>query len=380
MDKTATHSLIVSSISALFFLTGSTVTSAEPPADLVALTNTTYICGFNNNVLPNQASAAAEAAIQSVSGKGRHVYSTAFIGFSAHMSSKSATKLAEQNPNIDFCEANGLGQAGGKPAQAGAKGGKGGKPGQEVEQLLPWGVERVGGPLNGTGLNAWIIDSGIDTTHPDLNVVPERGGDFVTGKGKDTTDDGSGHGTHVAGILAAIDNEIDVVGVAAGANVIPVRVMQNSGWATIDDMIAGIDFVAENAESGDVANMSIWAWGHYRSLHNASLNLASRIPFIVIAGNDGEDVNERPSEPSHALDVNAGSNLYVVSSVDEGDGFSSFSNYGHASVLNDCDGNSQGDPYLCGSVNIAAPGRDIESLKPGGGLTTWWGTSMAAPH
>ncbi|MCK4586815.1 MAG: S8 family serine peptidase [Gammaproteobacteria bacterium] len=376
---------LIQSILASIFLVSSGLTFAEPPADLVALANSTVICGFTDKVLPGQASTVAKAAIQSATGKGRHVYTTAFRGFSARMSATAATNLVEHNPNIDFCEQNGLGQAGGIPAQAGAKGGNGGKPGQQAEQTTPWGVTRVGGPLDGSNLSAWIIDSGIDTSHPDLIVDANRGGDFVTGKGKDTVEDGNGHGTHIAGTLAAIDNTIDVVGVAAGATVIPVRVLQKSGWAAIDEMVAGIDFVAANANPGtpgnhgdptDVANMSVWAWGHYKSLHAATLGLADVIPFVIIAGNDGEDINERPSEPSHVVH----DNLYVVSAIDEFDIFTDFSNYGYAIPGEDCDGKSTKDPYPCGTVNIAAPGKDIESLKPGGGLAIWHGTSMAAPH
>ena len=389
MNRLPTQSIIAS-----IFLISTGLSFAEPPADLVAIANSTVICGFNDSVLPDQVSASAQAAIQAAAGKGRHVYTTAFRGFSASMSATAAAKLVEHNPNIAFCELNGLAKGGGIQAQAGAKGGNGGKPGQQVEQRIPWGVSRVGGPQDGSGFTAWIIDSGIDTDHPDLIVDATRGGDFVTGKGKDTVEDGYGHGTHVAGTLAAINNGIDVVGVAAGATVIPVRVMQKSGWATIDDMVAGIDFVAANAQSGEVANMSIWAWGHYKSLHNATLCLTGIIPFIIIAGNDGEDINERPSEPSHVglpdrnfkcvselgewyPDIG---DLHVVSAIEEGDVFTDFSNYGHASLWADCDGKSTKDTFPCGTVNIAAPGRDVESLKPGGGLATWYGTSMAASH
>lgn len=231
----------------------------------------------------------------------------------------------------------------------------------------------VGGPVDvsGMGLTAWIIDSGIDLDHPDLNVDTTRGANFVS-KGKSTFDDGNGHGTHVAGILAAIDNDIDVVGVAAGATVVPVRVLNNGNWATYDDMIAGIDYVAANANTGDVANMSIWAHEHVESLHSAAIGLATIVPFVVIAGNDGEDINLSPSEPAHVEHPN----LYTVSAVDLNGSFAYFSNYGYIDSVN-CSAN---DPYLCAAVDIAAPGQNITSLQPGGGLATWYGTSMAAPH
>jgi subtilisin family serine protease len=102
------------------------------------------------------------------------------------------------------------------------------------------------------------------------------------------------------------------------------------------------------------------------------MGLANKIPFVVIAGNDGEDVNLSPSEPAHVEHAN----LYTVSAVDFNGQFTSFSNFG-SSDSGDC---STNDPYPCAAVDIAAPGQDVTSLQPGGGLATWYGTSMAAPH
>lgn len=348
--------------------------AASPPKSLLEQVNNSYICLFNSNIVKEQVPNAARQAATRNQANLRHIFNSGVHGFSAQMSNVAARRLAEQNPNIEICEKNGL-------AQAGARGGNNDKPGKQNIQNIPENISLTGGPVDveELGLTAWILDSGIDTGHNDLNVGIEDGANFVD-KGKNSFEDGSGHGTHVAGILAAKDNEVDIVGVAAGARVVPVRVMHNSNWATIDDMVAGISYVhskvVDKPKGKDVANMSIWTWGHYQSLHQASQALADEIPFVVIAGNDGEDINERPSEPAHVKHPN----LYTVSAVDMQGIFGDFSNFGHESQWTDCDGKSNTENYPCGSVNIAAYGVDIISLKPGGGLTTWYGTSMAAPH
>lgn len=232
--------------------------------------------------------------------------------------------------------------------------------------------------MDGTGLVAWVIDSGDDLDHPDLNVDASRGFDAVqsVAKGKSTFDDVNGHGTHVAGTLAAIDNDIDVVGVAAGATVVPVRVLAASNFGYADDVIASLDYVAANAATNDVANMSAWGWQHNRALHDAAYALAERIPFIVIAGNDAVDLNAQPAEPAHVEHPH----LHTVSAIDHDDVFGDFSNWGYAGDWTTCNAGYPQDPFPCMTVDYAAPGKDVTSLKPGGGLATWYGTSMAAPH
>ena len=137
----------------------------------------------------------------------------------------------------------------------GPPGGGGGDP----TQTTPWGVTRVGGAMDGTNAGkAWIIDSGIDLDHGDLNVDVANSISFLT-KGKDPAnpDDGNGHGTHVAGTVGAIDNGIGVIGVAAGAQVVAVRVLNSQGSGSNSGVIAGVDYVAANAAPGDAANMSL---------------------------------------------------------------------------------------------------------------------------
>jgi len=372
---------IISLFSVLVFSAQITTAAAEPPADLIKLANSTFICKFKDHVI----SGNVPTFVSDLVGRGkvnnaRHTYTKAFKGFSSHMSAKAAEKLPLHNPNIEWCEPNGIVQVGGAPANAGRGQGKaGGKPKQNppTAQITPHGVERVGGPFDGTGLTAWIIDSGIDLDNADLNIDASRGKDVVKKKGKTSVDDVNGHGTHVAGTLAAINNAFGVVGVAAGATVIPVRILKSSSYGTIDDAIAGIDWVAENAKPGEVANMSAWYYGHNQAFHEAAENLAEMIPFIVIAGNDGIDLNDSPSEPAHVEHPN----LYTVSAVDQSDNFAEFSNYGFSGDrVIPCDVDYPADSFPCMTVDYAAPGVDVTSLQPDGALATWWGTSMAAPH
>lgn len=226
-------------------------------------------------------------------------------------------------------------------------------------QTIPWGIDRVGGATTSNG-TAWVIDSGIDLDHPDLNVDTDNSEVFVSsGPGSDTPDDGNGHGTHVAGTIAAIDNDRDVVGVAAGANVVAVKVLDDRGSGAYSDVISGIDYVAANASSGDVANMSLGG-GTSDAVDDAVRNAADQgIYFAIAAGNDGADANNySPARVEY-------NNVWTVSATDESDIFASFSNWSGPT-----------DP----PIEYAAPGVEILSLWIDGGTDTISGTSMASPH
>ena len=221
-------------------------------------------------------------------------------------------------------------------------------------QVTPWGVTRVGGAGNGVGTRVYVIDSGVDLDHPDLNVDPSCSANFVT-RGKSSFDDGNGHGTHVAGTIAAIDNGADVVGVAAGAAICSVRVLDNSGSGTFEWVINGVEFVAGRGGTR-IANMSLGANTSNTSLDQAVLAAAQDgVRFALAAGNDGADASgHSPSRVNHV-------NIYTVSAIGQNDCLTSWSNWG-------------------APVDRAAPGSGILSTKRGGGTTTMSGTSMAAPH
>lgn len=221
-------------------------------------------------------------------------------------------------------------------------------------QTTPWGIERVGGGLPFAGSEtAWIIDTGIDFNHADLNVDEARSKNFVT-RGKNSAKDGHGHGTHVAGTVAAIDNSIDVVGVAPGATVVAVRVLDNGGSGAYSWVIAGVDYVAGNAGPGDVANMSL-SGPVSQALDDAVVAASAKVKFALAAGNSSDDANNHSPARANGLDI------YTVSAMGQDNCLASFSNFGSA-------------------VDFAAPGVGVLSTKKGGGTTTLNGTSMAAPH
>lgn len=234
-------------------------------------------------------------------------------------------------------------------------GGGGGSDSQET----PYGITRVNGGITYSGNgSAWIIDSGIDLDHPDLNVDASRGFNaFTSGKDGKSLDDGNGHGTHVSGTIAAIDNNEGVVGVAAGATVIPVKVLDSRGSGSYSGVIAGVNHVAQNGSAGDVANMSLGG-PVSQALDDAVANAAqsSGVKFVLAAGNESDDAN------NHSPARTNGPNVYTISAMNSSDSWASFSNYGNP------------------PVDYTAPGVAIKSTWKNGSYNTISGTSMASPH
>ena len=297
---------------------------------------------------------AADIAKQNTATIG-FVYAHSIKGFSAQMLKSKADALAKDS-RVKFIEEDRLITL--SPIENNARNNKGGgKPsGQEPAEVIPWGITAVGGPVDATGKTAWIIDTGIDLSNPDLNVDADRSANFVP-RGKSSPNDGNGHGTHVAGTIAAIDNSIDVVGVAAGATVVAVRVLDNSGSGYTSWVIAGVDYVAKNGNNGDVANMSLGG-GPDSALDAAVLAASKNVKFAIAAGNSSAYAgNYSPAR------VESDGNVYTISAYASNGSWASFSNYGYP------------DP-----VDYSCPGVSVLSLKAGGGTTTMSGTSMAAPH
>jgi len=220
------------------------------------------------------------------------------------------------------------------------------------DQVVPYGIARVGYG-NGVGKTAWILDTGIDYDHTDLNVDVARGRTFVRSK---SADDDNGHGTHCAGTVAAIDNGFGVVGVAAGATVVPVKVLDRKGSGAYSGIISGIDYVASAASAGDAANMSLGG-GVYQAIDDAVYAASQKgINFALAAGNESDDAN------NHSPARVNGPNIFTISAMDIDDNWAYFSNYGNP------------------PVDYCEPGYSIYSTAKGGGYTTMSGTSMAAPH
>jgi subtilisin len=238
---------------------------------------------------------------------------------------------------------------------------RGGKPGGAVQppQQLPWGVDRIDAEWawdasRGAGVNVAVIDTGIDGSHPDLLDNVKGGVNFVR-KGWRPPDPGAwaddnGHGTHVAGIIAAEDNDIGVVGVAPLASLYAVKVLNKSGSGYISDIIAGIEWAVDNGM--DVANMSLGTNSDVQSFHDACDAAADAgLLLVAAAGNDGGAVDY----------PGAYSSVIAVAATDVNDARASWSSYGP-------------------EVLLAAPGVSVLSTWKGGGYKTISGTSMAAPH
>jgi len=281
------------------------------------------------------------------------IYGSSIEGFSVNLTDEQAELLAK-DPSIKAIEKDRI-IALAPPPGKGPGGGEGG--GGSDPQVTPYGITRVGGGQNYTGSKkAYIIDSGIDSSHPDLNVNASLGFNaFSRGKDSDLSQDGNGHGTHVSGTVAAIDNSIGVIGVAAGATVVPVKVLSASGSGSYSGVIAGVNFVAANASNGDVANMSLG--GPVSDALDAAVEAlgASGVKVALAAGNETDDANNH--SPARAN----GPNIYTVSAINSSDTYASFSNYGNP------------------PIDFAAPGVGVLSTVPGG-YASYSGTSMASPH
>ena len=279
------------------------------------------------------------------------VYGTAIKGFSVKIAPGQLKKL-ENDPSVSYIEEDQvvtLVLPDVKPYKGKPGGGAG-----STDQQVPWGITRVNGGVSGVGKTAWIIDTGIDLTHPDLTVDASKGVSFVTGV--TLPNDDNGHGTHCAGIVAAKDNLIGVIGVAAGATVVPIKVLNRQGSGTYSAIIAGVNYVAATGNSGDVANMSLGG-GVSTALNTAVINAAAKgIKFALAAGN--ESVSALTKSPASA----EGANIYTISAMATGDLWASYSNYGNP------------------PVDFCEPGSSIYSTYKGGGYATMSGTSMAAPH
>ncbi|MFC9620676.1 S8 family serine peptidase [Streptomyces sp. NPDC056930] len=200
----------------------------------------------------------------------------------------------------------------------------------------------------GEGVTAYVIDTGVRTTHNEFEGRAASGYDAVDND--DSADDGNGHGTHVAGTIAGA-----TYGVAKKAKIVAVRVLDDSGSGTTEQVVAGIDWVTANHEGPSVANMSLGGGADEALDAAVQKAIASGVTFAVAAGNESTDASESsPARVPEAITV-------ASSTVD--DEQSSFSNYGSI-------------------VDIYAPGSDITSSwnDSDDGSNTISGTSMATPH
>jgi subtilisin family serine protease len=271
--------------------------------------------------------------------RSEHVYSAAVRGFSAHLTARQIADL-ENDSLVSYVELDGTVAV--------------------VAQTLPWGIDRLDADIsstlagNGSGavtnVNGYIIDTGIDTTHADLNVVGHV--KFASGPNSDC----HGHGTHVAGTVAASDNTLDVVGVAPGMRLTGVKVLGCSGTGSTSAVIKGVDWVTANAVKPAIANLSLGGDASTALDNAVKASADSGVFYSIAAGNS--KTNACTSSPARA---GTHDGVMTTAATDSNDEEASFSNFG-----------------TC--VDIWAPGVGILSTRRGGGTTTLSGTSMAAPH
>ncbi|MCI2419664.1 S8 family peptidase [Saccharopolyspora sp. K220] len=291
-----------------------------------------YIVNLKDGIAPQ--GVAEELGVQA-----RHVYNKSINGFSA--------KLTPEQ--LDSIRANGKVENISQSYKVEVE------PSTAPKAVSSWGLDRLDQPAlplddtyapagTGEGVTAYIIDTGIDPSHPDFGGRAEIGFDATGGDGQDA----HGHGTHVAGTIGS-----NTYGVAKGVHLVGVRVLDANGSGTTEQVVSGMDWVAQNHQGPSVANMSLGG-PKDPAMDEAATNLVNSGVFLAVAaGNESQDAEN--VSPASAEGV------FTTAASDNTDTAADFSNFG-------------------ATVEGYAPGVDIVSTVPGGGTETMSGTSMASPH
>jgi len=255
----------------------------------------------------------------------------------------------QKNPNVAYVEPDFEVQAIGKPVKPTPS------PTPTPTQSTPWGIAKINAPavwdngVEGLGIKVAVLDTGIDTNHADLSVA---GGAYFVRTVRSYNDD-NGHGTHCAGIIAAKDNAIGVVGVAPLVSLYAVKVLDRTGSGYLSWIMSGIEWSIAN--DMDVISMSFGSTGTvpaYETMINTAYG--EGIVLVAAAGNSGSgtDTVNYPAKYSKVIAVGA---------TDDKDVIAYFSSTGP-------------------SLSVVAPGVAIRSTYKGNSYATMSGTSMACPH
>lgn len=294
--------------------------------------------------------AAQQAMVRGVGGKIKYTYS--IVDAIAASIPEKAIEALQKNPNVRYVEADGIVYA------------------LDAELENSWGVERIGAGIvhldgnKGAGVKVAIIDSGVDYNHVDLTANFDTallGYDFVNDD--DDPMDDAGHGTHVAGTVAAEDNGEGVVGVAPEAALYALKVLDETGRGYVSNIVAAIEWaidpdgIPKTDDSMDIINMSLGGGAHYTLEDVCQAAYDAGLLLVAAAGNNGNP----PGKGDNIIYPAAYESVIAVAATDKSDKRARWSSTG---------------PYL----ELSAPGVAINSTLLGGGYGEKMGTSMASPH
>jgi subtilisin family serine protease len=375
-------------------------------AGLCSLSQTAHAAGDNaltpapsekaspGNAIPNRYIVEVKAGVNPQAVAPAHgivpdfIYRRAVNGFAGQVAPGRLAALAA-DPRVTRVVPDRAVSAIGKPSSGGGTNG----------QVTPAGVTRIGAApgflsFTGAGVGVAVVDTGVDYNHADLKPLGAASFSAFGGSAQDN----NGHGTHVSGTIAARNNNLDVVGVASGATIYGVKVLDANGSGSDAGVTAGLEWVAANAALVSppirVVNMSLGRTGTINDnpiQHAAIQNLvANGITVVVAAGNDASlEVSEQV--PSTYPEVIAVASTTAVAGTNAYRGFSGVIGADTASYFTS-DGAWNNTTGI--GVSISAPGETQENIskaafiqsvgilstKLGGGTTSMSGTSMASPH
>ncbi len=305
-----------------------------------------YIVVYKSNFVAASAANSIKTMVEANGGEMKFMYTGALNGFAAYLPQK-ALDIILADPNVDYVEADGILHLDQDVTV------------QTVQANPTWGLDRIdqhvlpydkqyGYAYNGTGVRVYVLDTGVRSTHTDFGGRAYKVFDAI-GDGQNGNDC-NGHGTHVAGTIAGT-----TYGVAKGAKIYAVRVLDCSGSGSYSQVIAGVDWVRTHHIHPAVASMSLGG-AAYASLDTAINNLiAHGVLVVVAAGNSNANAcNYSPARVPNAM---------TVAATTSSDARASYSNYGSC-------------------VDIFAPGSNITSAwnTSDTATNTISGTSMATPH